>query len=359
VDKRMIAFGGEYQWKSKTRLYARHELINAIGGPFELNSFQQQNTTVFGLQTEYMKEGTVFNEYRGRDSFAGREAEAAIGLRNGWTLAEGLRLNTTLERITPLEGPGANEATAGAGGLEYTRSPDWKATARLEVRTSPNTDSLLNTLGYAHKVSRDWTWLTKTIFYGLENTGASQGTRTQARFQTGLAYRQTDKDRVNGLLRYELKHESDSTTANADLERLVHVLSLHLNYQPTRDWILSTHVASKLALEDRNGAGDSYNANLVSLRATYDLTKRLDVGVNGSLLFDGKFRSLQYGLGPELGWTFKNNMRIAAGFNIFGFKDEDLARQDSTNPGFFLSLRWKFDESLFGLGNNSKDQSKP
>ncbi len=359
TEKRLLAAGGEYQFAAKSRLYFRHEFINAIGGPFELNNFQAQNTTVVGLDTEYMKEGSVFNEYRGRSAFDGREAEAAIGLRNGWHLGEGLRLNTTLERITPIEGNGQNEATAGALGLEYTRNPDWKGTARLEVRTSPTADSLLNTLGYARKISRDWTMLGRTIFYGVENKGASSGEKLQGRFQAGVAYRQTETDRWHALAKYELKYESDSTPSAIETERIVHILSAHVNYQPARDWILSGHYAGKLATEDTSGLSSSYDAHLCALRATYDLTKRLDVGINTSVLFDGGFRSVQFGFGPEVGWTFKNNMRVSSGFNLFGFKDRDLTGQDYTNPGFFVSFRFKFDETLFGMGNNLKEGGKP
>jgi uncharacterized repeat protein (TIGR01451 family) len=357
-DKRLLAAGGEYQIAPKSRLYARHEFMDAIGSPYELNNFQAQNTTVVGLDTEYMKDGTVFNEYRARDAFAGREAEAAIGLRNLWHLGEGVRLNTTLERVNPVEGGGQNEATAGAFGLEYTRHPEWKGTARLELRTAEANDSLLNTFGYARKLARDWTFLGRTILYCVENKTGSGGDKTQARFQAGVAYRQTETDRWHALIRYEFKYEADSTEAALDEERQVHILSLHANYHPTRDWIIGFHYATKIAQESSHGASDLYNANLAALRVTYDLTKRWDVGLNSSVLFDAEFRSVQFGFGPEVGWTFKNNMRIAAGFNFFGFKDKDLAGQDYTNPGFFLSFRFKFDETLFGRGNNSKEGGK-
>ncbi len=269
TDKRLLAVGGEMQVGPKTRLYARHEFINALGGPFELNNFQEQNTTVVGLDTEYMKEGSVFSEYRGRDAFSGREAEAAVGLRNGWSLAEGLRLNTTFERVNPIVGDIQNEATAGAAAVEYTRNPDWKGTARLELRVSSASDSVLNTLGLARKLSTDWTFLGKTIYYGVQNNGPTGGSKTQARFQAGLAYRQTRTDRWNALMKYQYKFEDDGTQPRGDLERQVHIFSLHANYQPTRDWILSGHYASKFAWDSADGFSDFYDAHLVALRATY------------------------------------------------------------------------------------------
>ena len=124
-DKQLVAAGGDYQLDTKTRLYVRHEFISSLGGPFQLNSAQRQNTTVFGIESTYAKDATLFNEYRARNSFTGREAEAAIGLRNAWTLAEGLRLHTTFERIAPTEGATTtNESTAVTGALEYTADPE-------------------------------------------------------------------------------------------------------------------------------------------------------------------------------------------------------------------------------------------
>ena len=355
-DKRMVAVGGEYQIKTKSRLYARHEFINALGGPFELNTVQQQNTTVVGLDTEYMKDGTSFNEYRARDAFSGREAEAAMGLRNTWNVAEGLRLNTTFERVNPLDGGNQNEATAVTGGLEYTRNPDWKGTARLELRTSTPNDSLLNTLGYARKLDRNWTFLSRTILYLVDNKGPGVGDRSQFRVQTGLAWRQTDKDVWNALGKYEFKLEDDASQAALSVHRQAHILLLDVNYQPGADWTFSGHYAGKLVFDDSNGLHDTYHAHLIAGRASYDITDRFDLGLNASALFSGGFHSVQYGLGPEIGFRVKSNLRFAVGYNFFGFHDRDLSAENYTNPGVYVALRLKFDEALLGLGKRKEEK---
>ncbi len=348
--RQMVAAGAEYQISNKGRFYVRHELIDSLGGPFELSALQQRNTTVVGLDTAYMKDGTLFNEYRARDAISGREAEAATGLRNLWTVAEGVRLNTTFERVSPLDGGNQNEATAATGGLEYTRNPDWKATVRLELRTSTPNDSLLNSFGYARKLNRDWTYLGKTILYLVANKGPGAGDKTQMRFQNGLAWRQTTVDRWNGLSKYEYKIEEDASQVALRLRRQVHIVSLDLNHQPSADWTLSGHYAGKLALEDSNGRADSYLAHLLSTRATYDLTKRLDVGLNLSALFSGVGRSAQFGVGPEIGLRIKQNLRLAVGYNLLGFHDRDLSAENYTRHGVYIALRFKFDEATLGLG---------
>ena len=357
TDKRLVAVGGEYKISSKSRLYARHEFMDALGGPFELNAFQHQNTTVFGLDTEYMKDGQLFNEYRARSAFAGREAESATGLRNLWTLDEGVRLHTSAERVTPVTGGKQNESTSLAAGIEYTRNSLWKGTARIEVRSSTPNDSLLNTLGYARKLNRDWTFLSKTIFYVVDNKGKDTGDKYQGRILTGFAWRQTDIDKWNGLAKHEYKYEDDHTRPTGGRQRHVNILSLDGNYQPNKDWIFSGHYAGKAVLEDSLlRDGDLYTAHLVGTRISYELTRRWDVSLNANTLIDGETGSQQYACGPEIGFLVKNSLRIGLGFNVIGFKDEDLAENGYTNPGFFINMRLKFDETLFGLGNNTKER---
>jgi uncharacterized repeat protein (TIGR01451 family) len=353
-EKRLVAVGGDYQLRPKTRLYARHEFINAIGGPFELNTVQQRNITLIGLDTEYMKDGTLFNEYRMKDAMAGRDAEAATGLRNLWHLAEGVRLNTTFERISPVSGADDNEATSATAALEYTRQPDWKATARLELRTSEPNDSLLNTLGYARKLSRDWTFLSRSIIYAVNAKAAGAGDKTQARFQAGLAWRQTEVNRLNALVKYEYKFEDDATVPTLQLYRHVHMLLCDLNFQATADLSFSGHYGGKLAFEESNGHDDRSDTHLFAVRATYDLNPRWDIAICGRVLFSGGNLSTQFGVGPEIGYKMRDSLRLAGGYNLLGFRDRDLSREEYTDHGVYVALRWMFDESLLGLRKEGK-----
>ncbi|NNF04939.1 MAG: hypothetical protein HKN17_10795, partial [Rhodothermales bacterium] len=133
-SNRRAAVGGDYSMFGRARVYGRHEMISSFAGPYALNSGQTQNTTVVGVAAEYMDSQSVFSEYRIRDAFTGREAQAAIGLRNLWTVAEGLRVHTSLERVAPISG-GTNNTFAVTGAVEYTNNPLWRGSARAEYRS--------------------------------------------------------------------------------------------------------------------------------------------------------------------------------------------------------------------------------
>ena len=352
-DRRIAAGGFEYQMSTAGKLYARHEFISSLTGPYNLNSTQQQNTTQVGVDSEYMKDGKVFSEYRVRDAVEGREAEAAIGLKNSWQIAKGIKLNTTLERIQKLDGTTDNTATAVTGALEYTASPLWKGTARLEYRASTTSNAFLNTFGVAFKLNRNITLLGKQFLSYTDNKGQSPDV-VQERLQAGFAYRPTDTDTWNVLSRYEFKYEKNGAIASAGVmpdtavDRKAHIFSTHFNYQPTNYLTTSARYAAKLVTEESNGLSASTSAShMLSGRTIYDLTSKWDAGLNYSALCSIDFRSCRYGVGGEVGRLVATNLWLSAGYNIFGFNDKDLGAEEYTTQGIYFRLRFKFDEDLF------------
>ncbi|MCC6414647.1 MAG: DUF11 domain-containing protein [Opitutaceae bacterium] len=349
-DQQLAALGGDWQFSERGRAYARHEFISSIGGPFELNQIQQNNITVVGFETDYLRDGQLFNEYRARDAFNGREAEAATGLRHGFQFESGLRLQAGVERVTPFDGTTQNESTAITTGLEYTENPLWKGTARVEARFTDQNESLLNSLGYARKLSTDWTFLAKTIYYQVDNKAAATPDSLQARILTGLAWRETRTDQWNALGKYEYRYE-DGSPFDPKLEQLrrVHIFSGSVNYQPTRDWIFSGRYAFKVVDETVMGDDATYVGQQIGLRALREISKRWDAGLSASVGWSRGFDRHDWALGPEVGYNFKANMRLGLGYNIVGFHDRDLTGDLPTQRGVFLNLRLKFDEGFFAL----------
>ena len=336
------------------RLYARHEFISSLTGPYGLNNQQRQNSTVVGINTDYMKDGNLFSEYRIRDAISGGDAEAAIGLRNLWILSAGWKLQTGFERVHALSGAGTGEATALTLGLEYTANPLWKGSSRFEIRNGQNSDSILATVAAAAKLSRDWTFLGRNTYSLIKNkaqsAGEHAGKNEQDRFQVGMAYRDTDTDVWNALGRIEHRAESDTNQPGIELKRTVELISIHANWQPRRPFTFSARLAAKWVNEKSNGLRSTNGAQLVSGRAVWDIAPRWDASINASSLFGKGAKSKYYGIGVELGFMLMENLWVSAGYNFFGYRDEDLTAGEYTNKGTFLRLRYKFDEDLFATG---------
>lgn len=351
--RRMLALGGDYRFAGGSRIYGRHELISSLGSTYALNQGQERQATVIGVDTDYMQDGRVFSEYRaGGTSPAGtitgeRQAEAALGLRNLWTLGQGVRANTSLERVKVLSGNAANEAIAVTGAIEVNRHPRWSGNARLELRHGEDSDGVLSTLGLAYKIDETWTFLGKNTL-AANRANATKALRVTEVLQSGVAYRALESIGVNGLAKYEYKLERDDGIA--DLKRAVHAVSVNANWQLRRDTILSARYAAKLAT-DRSGALATRTvSHLVAGRATYEINEDWDIAATAQVLLDRDTRGRQYAAGVEAGYQLQKNMWVSAGYNFMGFKERDLAGADATAKGVFARVRMKFDENtLQGL----------
>ncbi|NCG33896.1 MAG: hypothetical protein GWP44_13580 [Proteobacteria bacterium] len=341
--KRRVALGGDLSLFDRARLYARHELISSLAGPYALVPDQDRNRTVFGLSADYSDRSQIFSEYRVRDAASGREAMASIGLRNQWSLGDGIQANTSFERLSPVSGEGRS-ALAVTGALDFTGSPLWKGSTRLEYRGADGSDQVLGTLGYIRKVSRDLSFIGQSALSWQNSSGAAY-----ERTRLGLAYRSTENSRLNALGRYEHNWQRQSGT-NGSSSHGAHVLSGHANLQVNPAFVLRGQLAAKVANEtDTYGGTTRQTGTLLGVRATKDLTNRLDVGAVGRTLSAGGART--FGLGLEAGLLFGGNLRLGVGYNVFGFSDADLGADEYTDHGFYVDFGLTFDERLFGLGS--------
>jgi hypothetical protein len=364
--RRILALGGEYTLPNRGKFYFRHEFVSSITGPYGLNAKERQNTSVFGVDTEYMRDGRLFTEYRVRDALSGGDAEAAIGLRNTWTIAEGLKLGTSVERVHALSGTGQNENNALAFGIEYTANPLWKGSTRIELRDAPTTQSLLHTVGVAARVAKDWTLLARNTLSVQRNkadeaasaAGANaDGEHVLERAQAGLAWRDTERNDKDLLARVEHKSEKDTTVAGIELKRSTEIVSLNASWQPRRPFLVSGRYAAKRTTERSLGLTSKYRAQLVGARATWEFAPRWDLGLTTSALFGDSASTRQYGIGLEIGYLVTTNLWVSAGYNFFGYKDEDLASGEYSTKGPYVRLRYKFDEQLldaWGQGRPDK-----
>ena len=349
ASRHVAALGGEYRLDSATRLYGRYEFISSLGSRYGLNDAQQRNATVLGVQTDYMTDANLFSEYRLRDALDGRQAEAAIGLRNRWKLGGGWSASTGYERVRSLNGSAANvgsgETTAVNGGLEYSGASDWKGMARLELRDSTAGTSVLSTLGAAFKLSDEWTALGRNLLTITRQHNAAS--KTEDWLQFGMAYREQAANKTNVLLRAEYRINDVTDPVTGDSGHRVAVVSAHASQQLNAQTQLSARVAAKWARDRSLGLDSRETTQLLSARATHDIAPRWDLGLQTAALIGASGHARQFGLGVEAGHMLADNLWVSVGWNVFGFTDRDLTAQDNTRRGFYIRLRFKFDEALF------------
>ena len=211
---------------------------------------------------------------------------------------------------------------------------------------------MFGTLGYARKLSRDFTLLGRTGWDAL------QGSTLRGRSQLGLAWRQTDRNTFNALLRYENHLDQSTAVGSPQTRTIADVMAALVNIQPAPWWTLSTRYAAKIARDRVDGVMAENTAHLLMARSVHDLSRRVDVGVIGSVLGNGSFSERRYGLGGELGLVVMRNLRLAGGYNLFGFSDKDFQSLGYTQRGPYLEFGFKFDETLFGSPRRGQESRK-
>lgn len=342
----LYRLGADWRVADKTRLYSRLEKATQYSGAYGLGVGPVSSAFTLGLDTQYMQDGSLYSEYRLRDSASGKEIQRALGLRNGWLLAEGLRMTTNVERLASTSG----DTTAAGVGLEYTASSVWKSSGRVEWREDANNTNWLFTLGVARKLDSDWTMLAREYANVVKPITALGGDKFQSRFQLGFAYRPVDSNKFDALGLYERKDNRDFSPGT-QIDSRTDIISLRGNYHPNRVWWLSGRYAYKNVNELLLGTvNDSYRAQLLGGRVTYDVTNKWSLGGIVSVL-QGSGGDKQYAYGLEAGYIVMDNLYATLGYNWRGFASSGVAAgltgNDYTNRGWVLGLRYKFDEDLF------------
>ena len=360
---RSLAIGADYQLAAQTRLYAIHEFFDAPLSLYALGDSQRRYGTRVGIETAYMRGGTLFSEYRLAGGVDGRTAQAAIGLRNAWKLGRGLGLSTSFENTRNLNGGigsadlGGNNGTAASIGLESLDNEKFKWTARLEGRGGQSR-SLTATAGAALQASRDLTLLGRAAYakssasggFSLGNAGGVAGVgaggfdQKQTRVQLGLAYRPVKSDRFAALFKYELRDGDDPSGFLSRLRQRQHIVSADANYLVSRSLQARLHYAYKNSRDNTDNLNTSTSASLLSGRISKDLTRRLNLSLLGSTLWNSDSRQVAYGI--EAGYGLTDNLLLSLGYNFSELRNRNFA-DETLGRGVYLRMRFKFDEDLF------------
>ncbi len=346
AGRRLVALGGEYRFDRIGRLYARQEWSASFGGAYTLNDTQRRLASVIGVDSDVARDAHVFGELRAEDALLEREAEVAVGLRHLWRAADGVRVSTTFERVAPLSSGTGRPSMAVTGAIESTDDADVKSSARLEMRRASDSRSVLGTLAVAARLDEDWTALARNMVHFADESGAHRTSRDWLQF--GVAFRQPNATAWDLLGRYELRLDGTSSPLEGRGRRTANVLSLHAGgpIEPAAHGAFAW--AGKVVSERENGLTVRSTAQWLHGRWTWDFDRDWDAGVSGSVLFVNDFADRQDGLGLEVGRMLGGGVWLSAGWNRFGYEDPDLPTEDYLRAGFYLRLRAKFDESLFG-----------
>lgn len=306
----------------------------------------------------------------------------AIGIKQGITLAPGLKMNLAYEYIfggdnnrnatgvqfsqpfAPSQGASALAFNGGHSysiGVEYTDNPNFKASALLEYRTSSQGSNLVISANAAGKISPALTALLSYNQASSANNGLEDlGDTINLNF--GLGYRDPNDDRFNALLRYEYRKNPsvipETLLFGNGTGSSEHVFSLEALYTPNWRW----EFYGKYALRHSTTylADDFVASGLVTLaqfRTSYRLNYNIDLVGEVRWISQPSANYNEFGFLLEAGYYITPELRVYAGYSLGKVDDDDFDASRSSNSPY-VGVMVKFNGLFQGL-NQTKPQLTP
>jgi hypothetical protein len=347
--------GGQYG--SKIRAITSLDTV----GTYKLLKNEHLNTDLNGR----------FSLLGGQDGVIG---QAAVGLKNEWTIRSGLRMNLSYEYVfanffgLTAAGPqfvqpyavgqggsalGLSEGHNFSIGFDYTDNPNLKASIRYDYRTSSRGSNSALTASVDGKLTTYLTGLARYQQAGSSNQSL-EALGNSATLRVGLAYRNPKDDKFNALLRYEYRRNPslvpDSILLGTGSASIDHTIALEGIYAPNWQWEFygkfayrqsTTYLAKDLV--------GSSSIVLGQLRTTYRFDKRWDITAEARFIEQPSQGYSEIGAVAEVGYYLTPNLRLAAGYSFGNISDRDFDGSRSSG-GPYVGLTVKINELFSGFG---------
>ena len=323
-------------------LYGNVEQVNSLTGPASLRTDEEQITSTFGIETDFLPSTSVFNEYRLRGVTDGRDLEAITGVRGDYAIVEGLSISPSIESVDILDGDSGEDSWALSLGIEDVRNANSRTQARIESRFTEDRDYYGLDLSYVARVNLDWSIfareeLSYSILEESENDLSHELT-------LGLTHRPRENNRYHALFMYQwAEREGAGLLDNTSL----HLLSTHQNYQWNEDIRLSGRLGAKYESVPLLDEDFSSLTAVMDGRVIWDITRRLDFDLHAGVLGTNSFDETRYSFGAGLSFLVMEGLRVGVGYNFTGFDEGDLDSEGYNRQGIYIHAEYKFDEDLF------------
>ena len=343
--------------------------LTLLGADYRINKqvslFAEQEFTWGDKQrTEGTRAGLKATPWRGSNAQTAVERQigenseriaALFGLGQTWQATEYWSFDANLDRSytikdsngsydfdtdVPATHGSDNDFTAVSLGATYQQEK-WSWSNRLELRHTDTEDKYGLISGLIGQVKRGIS--ASARYMGFLTDGQNGTEESEQELTLGLAYRPI-KSRWIFLDRLDAKLDrTDSGLYDDKSWRLVN--NLHANFKVNRQWQIAPYYGLKYVRENFSGTHYQGFTDLFALETRYNLNKRWDFGLHGSILHTWNSDQYDYSNGISAGYLFINNLWASIGYNFDGFRDEDFSQSNYTAKGVYLKFRLKFDQN--------------
>jgi len=280
---------------------------------------------------------------------SGRRFATANGVRGNYVVTPGFTVTPSVELVNTISGEDSGDGIAFSLGVNDLRNPNVRATAQAEYRNGQTSDFLGFRGSYAARLNLDWTALVREDIRRQDIDGGEVEMRHA--LTLGLARRPRLNNRHHMLFQFQWKVDREEGEAG---DRDAVVLSTHQNFQFNSVLNFSGRLGAKRQksfLFERDLVTSAY---LADGRATWDINRRWSLSGRAGVLKTGDGDSYRHAVGLGMTHVFARNLQFYLGYNITGFRDEDLDPIGYDAKGLRFGLRYKFDEKPFSWLSDSE-----
>ena len=279
---------------------------------------------------------------------------ANVGMKQVWQINDAWKADAGLDRsqtlaksshyqfntnVPPASGGSENFTAVSTGATYQVKHLTWDNRAEFRIADSQDKWGLMS--GIVNEVSGSWAWSGRAqIFQTFAATGIDT---TQTNLRYGMVFR---PPRTNWILLNRLDYYHDKLSgggvSDANSWRLVN--NLNANYRPRKDLQISLQYGAKYVQDTIIGSSFSGFTDHTGIETRYDITKKWDAALRGSVLHSWNGGQFDYSFGPSTGYNVAENVWISVGYNLCGFADKDFASAAYTAQGPYVRFRMKFDQ---------------
>ena len=266
-----------------------------------------------------------------------------IGAIQTFNLSKHWNFNIGLERGEIVDGNMSEEYkdfNAYRLGIGYM-AETWSATINGEYRDAKDEEKQNVTAGVYVQQSSDLAFALSGGYNKLEDL-LGEGNEEDADLRISLAYRPEETDYII-LEKLDLVHTKHHTKEeNFYTQKIIN--NLLFNYTPNQKTEISLQHGFKYVIDTIDEYEHKGVTQLFGVDSRYDVSEKVEVGLQTSILYAQKAENWDYGFGLYIGYNIFDNMVLTLGYNWDGFEDRDFSLQTYRIEGPYLQFKMKFDQ---------------
>ncbi len=322
-----------YRFTNALELFANHELLQGATKRDELSKVGIKGTAWKGATIQSGVSQKLEND---EDRLYG-----FLGLSQYYQVNKKLSLNGAVEKQKSLNNKAIQkDYTSYSIGAHY-KNKKWIYNGLFEYKDGFDRDKINLNFGIYTEVNKDLgvaMGIRESINDEVNSTKGYEG-----ELKCSVAYRgERDYTLMSQL---KLQHQHDRFGESQTL-----VTAIKGVVKPSKKSQISGHYALKIEKERIDDEPFTSKVDSLGVEAIYDMTKKFEVGANGSLLHMWESGNIRQSYGGYVGYNLFKNLYLGVGYNFQGYYDSDLSEYLDSAQGLYLKMRMKLDnESLHQL----------